>query len=287
MYYRFLRYPGGKPKAVTFSYDDAVRYDIQMLAIMNKYGIKCTLNVNNFVLDEQKRGSKLTPDEIREHIIDKGHELALHCATHKAPGRLSAIDGIHEVLDNRLALEKEFGMIIRGMAYPDCAMEPISEPNTYNRIQGYLGELGIVYARNCTGDNDRFALPDNWLNWLPTAHHNNPKIMEYIDKFLNIDVNSQYIASRTPKLFYMWGHSFEFECRKNWDHLENLCQKLSGHDDIWYATNIEIYDYVTAYNSLEYSADGTTVYNPTLFTIWFDIDKALYSIKPGETITIS
>ena len=173
------------------------------------------------------------------------------------------------------------------MAYPDCAIDPISEPNTYNRIRGYLGELGIAYARNCTGDNDKFNLPDDWFNWLPTAHHNNPKSMEYIDKFINLDVSSQYIAGRTPKLFYMWGHSFEFEGKQNWDHLEKLCQRLSGHNDVWYATNIEIYDYVKSYNSLIYSADGTTVYNPTLFTIWFDIDRKLYSIKPGETINIS
>ena len=84
----------------------------------------------------------------------------------------------------------------------------------------------------------------------------------------------------------MWGHSFEFENRHNWDHLENLCQKLSGHDDVWYATNIEIYNYVNAYNSLIFSADETIVYNPTHFTIWFDIDGKLYSIKPAETLLL-
>lgn len=25
--YRFMRFPGGKPKAVTFSYDDATKFD--------------------------------------------------------------------------------------------------------------------------------------------------------------------------------------------------------------------------------------------------------------------
>jgi len=37
--------------------------------------------------------------------------------------------------------------------------------------------------------------------------------------------------------------------------------------DFWYATNMEIYEYVQAYKSLVYSADGKIVYNPTLLDI--------------------
>ena len=68
------------------------------------------------------------------------------------------------------------------------------------------------------------------------------------------------------------------------DALDEMCEKLAGKDDTWYATNIEIYDYVQAYNSLVYSADGTIIYNPTLYTIWFAIDGKSYSIKSGETL---
>ena len=66
--------------------------------------------------------------------------------------------------------------------------------------------------------------------------------------------------------------------------MEEICQKLANRDDIWYATNIEIHDYVEAYKSLRYSANGQMVYNPTLYTIWFDVDGKLYCIKPGETL---
>ncbi|MBQ8146223.1 MAG: polysaccharide deacetylase family protein [Clostridia bacterium] len=283
MKYNYLRFPGGKAKAITLSYDDGSKDDVRFVETINKYGLKCTFNLVGKDIKEERQ---LSNDFIRENMLAKGHEVANHGYYHRAQNRVRSLEGIRDVIDCRIALEKEFGIIIRGMAYPDCALLPDVEPNTYKRIQEYLGELGIVYARNCTGDNDRFNLPDNWLNWLPSAHHNNPQIMEYIDKFLKIDVSSQYIASRTPKLFYMWGHSFEFEGRQNWDHLEKLCQRLGGHEDVWYATNIEIYDYVQAYNSLQYSADGTIVYNPTLFTVWFDIDRTLYCIKPGETINL-
>ena len=170
--------------------------------------------------------------------------------------------------------------------FPDNAVNRFLEPEAYARIKSYLGDLDIAYVRSAAGDNDKFELPADWHNWIPTAHHDNPQIMEYIDKFVNLDLSKLYIASRTPKLFYLWGHSFEFEHRQNWDHLEEICQKLGGKDDVWYATNIEIYDYVQAYHSLRYSADGTIVYNPTLFDLWFDVDGTLHHIQSGETIRL-
>ena len=121
---------------------------------------------------------------------------------------------------------------------------------------------------------------------MPTAHHDNPQVIEYIKKFMALDLSLAYKASLHPRLFYLWGHSFEFERKHNWEHLETLCQMLSGKENVWYATNVEIYDYVKAYNSLIYSADGTIVYNPTLIDVWFDVDKTLYLVKSGETITI-
>ena len=46
MFYMHLRYPGGKRKAVTFSYDDGVIEDRELVRIFNKYNIKATFNVS-------------------------------------------------------------------------------------------------------------------------------------------------------------------------------------------------------------------------------------------------
>jgi hypothetical protein len=87
-------------------------------------------------------------------------------------------------------------------------------------------------------------------------------------------------------LFFVYGHSFELTRDGHWPKIEELFKMVGGRDDVWYATNIEIYNYVTAYNSLVYSADGNTVYNPTLVTLYFDDSENSYVIKPGETIRI-
>ena len=288
MRYRFLRFPEGKPKAVTFSYDDGVRHDIRHSETLNKYGLKCTYNINSAMFGKDETSSRLTAQEVKSHLYDEGHEIALHGAKHIAPGRASAIVGIKDSLDCRLTLEKEYDMIIRGMAYPDSGINRFSNGADKDNVKRYLKDLGIVYSRT-TKENNSFELPTDFLEWDSTVHHDNPEIFNLIDKFLSLNFsdNSIYISGYSPKLFYIWGHSYEFNKNNNWEHLEQICEKLSNKDDTWYATNIEIYEYVEAYNSLVFSADETIVYNPTLKKLWFTIDRELYSIDPGQTIKIT
>lgn len=281
--YNFLRFPEGKTKAVTLSYDDGSIDDIRFLEIINKYGMKCTFNLEGAHIDE---GEPLSVDFIKENMLGRGHEVATHGYYHRAQNMIRPIEGIRDTLDCRIALERALGGIVRGMAFPDRVVKRTKDPDLYEKIREYLVNLEIAYCRAAGEDNDNFALPNDWYNWMPTAHHNNPAIMEYIDKFLALNVQKLYIADRGPRLFYLWGHSYEFSRKQNWEHLEQICQKLGGKDDIWYATNIEIYDYVEAYRSLRYSADSTLVYNPTLIELWFDVDGRQYQIKPGETISL-
>ena len=279
----FMRYPDGKAKAVTFSYDDGVPQDRRLASIFDKYGMKATFNLCCECLKE----INFTKDEIEEIFLSKGHEVAVHGEMHRANGNTRIIEGIRDVLVCRLELEEKCGRIIRGMAYPDTGIRFMGSFGSYEGIKQYLKELDIAYARTLGEDNNSFELPTDFHAWMPTAHHNNPQIMEYIDEFLKLDLSTNmYHARRQSRLLYIWGHSYEFDRNDNWKLIEEICQKLSDNDEIWYATNIEICDYVEAYKRLVYSADGHIIYNPTLYTIWFDVDGVLYSIKPGETLNI-
>lgn len=287
MRYRSLRFPDGKPKAVTFSYDDGVCQDKRLSEIFCNYGLKCTFNINSTRISETDGAHNTSANEIRSFLLEKGHEIAVHGAIHQANGVVRAVEGIKEVLDCRLTLEKEFGIIVRGMAYPDSGVSHFHNGMSYQAVKQYLTELDIVYARALGEKNESLELPSDWHYWLPTAHHNDANVFELIDRFLNIKLVEVYLPRATPKLFYLWGHSYEFDNNNNWDRIEQIAEKLSGKEDIWYATNMEIYNYVNAYNSLIYSADCKTVYNPTLIELWFDVDRKLYSVKPGQTIKIT
>ena len=277
MRYQFLRYPNGLAKAVTLSYDDACKQDVCFAETITKAGLKCTFNVNSHLV------AHLTDEQMKECYLDRGHEIAVHGAQHIAEGTMRPIQGIRDVLDCRLSLEKRFDMIIRGMAYPDSGITRFSNGADYESIKRYLKELDIVYARTLGGDNDTFMLPADWHHWVPTAHHTNPNLMEWIDKFVNLNVSEIYPASRHPRLFYLWGHSYEFD-RDGWELLDEICEKLAGHEDIWYATNMEIYEYVEAYNSLVYNADNTKIYNPTLIDVWVSRDGVTTKISSGEAV---
>lgn len=283
MQYKFLRFPEGKTKAVTFSYDDGAESDIRLADTLTKHALKGTFNLNSSKL---LSGDGLSVEEIKMHLLDAGHEIAVHGEFHKALGLCSPLDGIKDVLNCRLKLEKTFGRIIRGMAYADSGICNIQYGTDYTKIKLYLSDLGIAYSRTLGGDNNLFRLPQDWYAWMPTVHHDNPKALEYAEEFLEIDCNEQYYARMYPRLYYVWGHSVEFDRKNNWERLDELCEKLSGHEDVWYATNIEIYDYVQAFHSLVFSADDTIVYNPTLVKIWFNIDKQEYCIEPGQTLNL-
>jgi hypothetical protein len=175
-------------------------------------------------------------------------------------------------------------MIIRGMAYADSGIRFISNGNSYETVRNILAYSGIAYSRSLCGDNKKFEMPSDFYAWVPTCHHRLPEIFDWIDEFNSIRYDTVRAKLNYPRLFYVWGHSYEFDMNDNWDLIENICEKLSGREDTWYATNIEIYDYVKAYESLIFSADETKVYNPTGRTVWLTADFKIHRIEPCQTL---
>lgn len=285
--YTFLRFPEGKLKAVTFSYDDGVRQDKKFIEMLDKYGLKGTFNVNTLMFGDSEDSWRMSAEAVKKYIFDKGHEVAIHGANHRAPGKQRPIEVIRDVLDCRLGLEELLGVIVRGMAYPDSGIRNI-QPGCadYEKIREILCDLGVAYSRTLGGDNDSFEVPTDFYAWMPTAHHNNPQVFEYIGKFNEFKEDGVYTASKTAKLFYLWGHTYEFDRNDNWDRIEKICEELSGKDDVWYATNIEIHDYVKAYESLVWSANARTVYNPTLIDVWMWNDGNIVRVGSGETVRL-
>ena len=285
--YRHLRFPGGLAKAVTFSYDDGPVQDMRLADLFTRHGLKATFNLIGREF-RTELGNGMSDEQVCEHILGAGHEVATHGLWHRAPGMLRPIEGIRDSLDCRLELESRFGRIIRGMAYPDTGINHYENEATYESIRQYLKDLDIAYARRAHFEvYDDFALPRDFYCWNPTAHHNCPQLDELMERFVACDPNTESgIRTRAPKLFYVWGHSYEFDLKNNWDRAESMCRTLSGHANIWYATNIEICDYVGAYNLLRYSADGSMIENPTCTDVWLDWDGTAFCVPAGKAVRI-
>ncbi len=269
-----MLYPKGKTKVLTFSYDDGIKQDIRLVNLFNNYGLKSTFNLNSIKIYEPRtyeshgvtiksiKGSKLAQTFL-------GHEIATHSYSHPHFTRIheSSID--EEINQDRLELEKISGYIVRGHAYPFGEYD--------NRVIRQLKCNSIIYART-TSSTEKFGFPHDFLTWHPTCHHNSPKLLELLDKFLN--------PNSCGSLFYIWGHSYEFDINDNWSVIEEFCEKASGYEDIWYATNIEIYDYIHAYYNLQFSADNSIIHNPSAIEIYLKLNDKMHSIKSNETISL-
>lgn len=272
----YMKFKNGKSKALTLSYDDGVVQDKRLIAIMNKYGLKGTFNINTgrYFPEESQREKfqgKMKLSEAKELYTNSGHEVAVHALTHPFLEQLKAAEVLTEILEDRKNIESQYGTLARGMAYPF---------GTYNdEVIELLKKCGICYSRTVKS-TENFKLPENWLMLHPTCHHNNPRLMELAQHFVEDAPGYQ----NENWMFYLWGHSYEFDNNDNWEVIEKFAEYTGGKNDVWYAANIEIYDYVKAYEHLQVSVDKTIVYNPSLLDVWFLEKGETYCVRSGETL---
>ncbi len=270
-----ITYPGWRKKAFTMSYDDGVEQDIRLIDIMKAHGVKGTFNLNGRDCLEEVRTypagtihRRMGRRQMVETYADSGMEVALHTYTHPFLDRIPQEMAVYEVMKDREVLEAVFGRVIRGMAYP---MGTFSDMTV--RV---LETCKVAYART-TVSTGNFSLPTDWLRMPATCHHNDPRVFDLANKFVNETDPWHY-----PWLFYLWGHAYEFDANDNWDRIEQILSIVGGRDDVRYATNMELYRYVKAYEALEFGVECKSVYNPTAIDVYFEHDGKPYMAKAGE-----
>lgn len=276
MAYNFLRFPNFRDKALTLSYDDGSESDVRFLEILNAYNVKCTFNLNSGLFSEDGKG-RITEEQARTLYTPYGHEIAAHGFKHLPLSDVDVTVGVNDVLSDVKKLEGIFGTRIIGMAYANGRFD--------DRAVETLKTCGIKYCRT-TKTTEDFSIPADWLRLPATRHHGNPRLMELAGKFLE-NPEIKYYWSRKPKIFYLWGHSYEFDRNNNWEVIENFCKFVSGREDVWYATNGEIYRYVEAYDRLEFSVNGEFVFNPTATDVFIEYFGRRYVLPAGKTTKIS
>ena len=176
-------FPEGRTKAFTLSYDDGVTQDERLIALFDKYQVKGTFNINSglFGRKGQANGQPMPATHWRfpkERIVSmyKNHEIAVHGAEHLDPVAYPVSVIARDVLDDRANLEALLEHPVTGMAYPF---------GTYNdAVIALLKTLGIQYSRTVLSTHS-FDLPEDFLAWHPTCHHNDPQLLDLIQDFLN------------------------------------------------------------------------------------------------------
>ncbi len=225
----------GHMKAVTFSYDDGVLQDTRLIALFNEFGLKATFNLNSQLLGTENtfdyygktiQRNKVNPEDVR-HIY-KGHEIAVHTLSHPNLTQLADSEVIRQVEQDRVALTKLAGYEVRGMAYPCGGV------NNDDRVASIIkSNTGVKYARTIASTHS-FRLQSNLYRFNPTVHHEEwDKLQELVREFVDLKPTQ-------PALFYIWGHSYEFDIKDTWEQFRDICKDLGGRNDIFYGTNRQV-----------------------------------------------
>ena len=263
-------FPGGKHKVLTMSYDDGREEDYRLVELFNRHGIKGTFNLNAGMSWDERR---IPASEYK--TLYAGHEIACHTYSHPTISRSPLDQVAQQILADRRGLEALVGAPVRGLAYPN---------GSYSEdIIRMLPALGIRHAR-VVPTTGAFSMPDNFLAWKGTCHHND-HLMEKARQFADLN-KTQYLY-----MMYVWGHSYEFTNCNNWSVMEEFCSFIGGREDIWYATNIEIVDYLDNASRLQYTAAGDIVYNPNAKSVWIRVnmpceEPIVYEIPGGQTVKL-
>ncbi|MGF1615780.1 MAG: polysaccharide deacetylase family protein [Gammaproteobacteria bacterium] len=259
-------FPQGKRKALVLSYDDGSEHDRRLVALLNEYGLRATFHLNSGVLDSVHHiASRELP------TLYRGHEVAAHGVNHLDLTTLSneAID--REVGDDQKALEDRVGAPVRGFAYPFGA----HDERTIER----LSALGLAYGRTIH-TTAGFGLPERPLALGTSCHHN--QALALGQRFLEQD-------GEQPALFYVWGHSYELDGfmsadpRKDWRYLEDFCRLMHVRPEIYYATTLDVLDYLTAVKALGGWSMTGPVHNDSKRTIWLSCGGQWVELAAGET----
>lgn len=226
----------GINKAITFSFDDGVTQDIRLIELLNKYNLKCTFNVNSELLS--KKGIIVCNDKKISHYkvhcddlkyIYEGHEIAVHTLTHPNLTQCDDLEVIRQVETDRINLSQLIGYEVVGMAYPCGGV------NNDERVAKIIKEnTGVKYCRTIAANNC-FDLQENIYRFNPTVHCVN------FEDMLKLGQEFIELEPVTPKLFYVWGHSYEMDFKSDyWVKLEEFFKLISNKKDIFYGTNREV-----------------------------------------------
>ena len=203
-----------RKKIFLLSFDDGTVWDPRLVALLNRYGIKGTFNLNSGLEDFVWQFGEFP---VRRQILSdignlyEGHEIASHSLHHHRLDQLSPPQLRREVEEDAARLKEVFGLEEIGFGVPftfcnDREVKIIRKLVRYIRLSEFA---------------DSFALPRDEYHIPIHGLYNDPDIREKLQQFAESDL--------TVSLFVMAGHSYELEALNHWEYMEDLLKLVKAY----------------------------------------------------------
>ena len=261
-------YTNGKSKAFNITYDDGVLQDVRFVALLNRFGLKGTFNLNSQLMQETFSWIHPNGMEVKRLGIGAvqglydGHEIASHTLTHPYMHDLPEFEIMRQLGEDRQRLEAIFGREVRGFAVPF---------DYYSDLIARSAEIcGFEYAR-MSETSISYVPCSDWYHWKTGVYHIMPELIPYVQGFLE---TKQELA-----VCQIVGHSYDLDAENLWETMEEICAAIAAQEDVWSCTNLELVRYLKAMAQF----DGI---NRSSIDLWFERDGEVIAVHPGESLNM-
>ena len=266
-------YPQGKPKAFVVTYDDGVLQDRPFVALLNRYGLKGTFNLNSGLMESEfewthENGSVIKRLSAKSAAsLYQGHEIAGHSLTHPYMEHLNEEKLMAEMQTDKANLERLFGREVKGFAVP---FDYYSQ-----RIEHCARECGFEYVR-LPKESRSFLPPEDTFNRMAGIFHLDTGLTDFVDTFLSVSDELAFCQ--------IAGHSYDLDTENMWDVMEDIFRKISADSNVLSMTTIELIGYLRAMRGAEIT--DSRIQNNSGVGLWFQTDVGICEIEPGQGIDL-
>ena len=265
-------YPRGKSKAFVVTYDDGVLQDRPFVALLDRYGLKGTFNLNSGLMENEFEWTHENGSVIKRLSADsaatlyQGHEVAAHSLTHPYMEHLGDEELMIELQTDKANLERLFGREIKGFAVP---FDYYSE-----RIENCARRCGFAYVR-LPEESRSLVPPEDTFNWKAGIFHLDRGLTDFVDAFLS--------ASDELAFCQIVGHSYDLDTENMWDAMEEIFRRVSADRQVLPMTTMELIRYLRAMREAEVT--DSHIRNHSGIPLWFRADGEIYELEAGQGIS--
>ena len=231
---------GTPKKYFTLRLDDCTTQDGNIIEIFKRYNFDAVTFYMNTGLFGHDWTSWVGVSHVRYSKRDAlsiyaGYDVGVHTLNHLSLKDQTDYKVTTEINEDAKNIEKMFGYIPVGMAWPGGDTE--WNEHTVNVVRNTTA-MGFG---SCTTATNNFNLPEHFLTWRPTCGFSQSNSLSLLQQFIDAEPTEDM-------LFYVWGHGYEldnFPGTTGWDRFEQMIRMITeaaaNDPSIVLVTNSEFY----------------------------------------------